>query len=437
MATRIQLQAKKIIDEAKLYFGEDSVEKSKNREDWLYRITCPDRYRVQLHRSPSDENWEATVMRELRNHGWERYKEKYEKREEESRLATKAREQMLAQSMIDRAQERVNNNPALTRAAGPLVAQPVDVEWLFAPHEYPETRRVLITPELAKVILESYNTANRPIRKGRVAFWASVIKLNRWRYTHQGAAFSTVKIDGEFIAQLQDGQHRLAAAVQEDYTLDINMSVGMDPENFNVIDVGTARSGADTVAMLGKTNVNVHSGAVRMVHLYEKYGPETRYAIKSRITNDVWAEATVTFGEAMDNAVREAWQIHAHKDSPKMSVISLAAAIYSIRKGNRRDDPRVDEFLRGYTEGTDLPQGDIRVTLRSWMSNLKSSTNRRVPVFEQFVVFIKAWNLWAQGKTLTTLGFRRTEATPKIFLPPPLEEQENTIEDKLLSDIIS
>src|SRR5258706_6744243 len=237
------------------------VVQSDGGSDWLYRITCPDGFRVQLHSSPSDRNWIKAVMKQLNDHGFEEAEEAWKIKDEENRQAILAEDRRKNAAALQAAQTRAS---AMSRAAGPYGPQVATVDWIFTKHEVPETRRVLVTPELAAKILEELNTNNRPLRSTRVTYWTTLIAKGHWRYTHQGIAFDTR-------GALQDGQHRLAAAVQEGHTLDINVSVGMPVDNFAFVDTGTTRSGGDTLAVAGKDNSNTLAAATKLLAIFNKH----------------------------------------------------------------------------------------------------------------------------------------------------------------------
>jgi len=409
----------------RLGWGVETNEGDNSRRPWLYRITCPPcddamcTHRVQIHSSPSDRNWQSTVFRNLNAHGFEEAEAKFKIDQELERQAKIETDRRENERKLAEAQKRAL---AVSKASGPYGPQVADLKWIFTAHELPETRRVLIPPELAQKILDELNTANRPLRQGRVDYWAGIIKQGKWRYTHQGMALN---IAGE----LQDGQHRLAASVKENFTLDINLSVGMPIENFGVVDTGAGRSASDTLATLQYTNVNVLSGAIRLITIVDKYGPETRAGLKTRVPNDVVAVKVEEYGDRLEDAVRLAQNFNARRDAPRASAIAVAAAIYLIGRKLPENDERVTEFFRGYSEGTDIPAGDVRNTLRSYMFNLYDSHKRKIPVGDQLAVFIKAWNIWATKRTMKSLAFRKDELFPRVFIPARVEDEVDAYDE--------
>jgi hypothetical protein len=397
-----------IVARVRRVWGDKAIERSDGGNDWLYRITAPDGHRVQLHSSPSDSNWERVVMRQLNQHGFSKDEVEYLKREEKERQDKLEAARQKAADDLEKAQKR-----ALTvaKAAGPYGPQVASVPWIFTAHDLPETRHCLITPELARKIVDELNTRNRPLRDGKVEFWRLLMRNGHWRYTHQGVAF-------DLTGALQDGQHRLEAAAREGFTLDINVSVGMPVENFTAVDTGAPRSGSDTLAVEGRSNASILAAATKLIFVYDRYGVEMRTGIRARMPNDSLAEAASKYGKRLDDAVAWAKTIRSKKGAPKMSSNALAAGIFLISRRLNKTDPRVEEFLRGFRDGSELASGDARNALRTFMFNMTNTRTRRVSVEDQLGIFIKAWNLWVNGRGTNNLAFRRDEIMPRVFLPP-------------------
>lgn len=102
-------------------------------------------------------------------------------------------------------------------------------------------RVLLIGPEEARALL-SANTDNRPLRNGRVNFYARTMKNGAWMFTHQGIAFSE---DGLGI----DLQHRLHAVILSGVTVRMMVTEGISREAFEAIDQHERRSMADSLKM--------------------------------------------------------------------------------------------------------------------------------------------------------------------------------------------
>jgi hypothetical protein len=100
-------------------------------------------------------------------------------------------------------------------------------------------RILLIGPDEARALL-SLNTDNRKVRRGRVKYYARVMKQNGWILTHQGIAFSE---DGVGL----DLQHRLLAVIEAGVDIELMVVEGLSKEAFAAIDQMERRSVADAL----------------------------------------------------------------------------------------------------------------------------------------------------------------------------------------------
>lgn len=126
-----------------------------------------------------------------------------------------------------------------------------------------ETKIVTMTPEWASQILKQ-NTHNRPLSKQRVSLCAGLIAAGKWKVTHQGVAIDSNNV-------LQDGQHRLQAIVQAGVPVQIMMSTGCDPSNFDVIDSGKKRTAADVLGLCGAKHSSKASAGIKGFLQYQRF----------------------------------------------------------------------------------------------------------------------------------------------------------------------
>lgn len=109
-----------------------------------------------------------------------------------------------------------------------------------------ETKLVNVTPEMAREWLTHNMAGNRPVLKGTVHSYARQMRNGTWNLTHQGIAFDE---NGELI----DGQHRLAAIVEANMPVPVNVTTGVcrAPGEVFTIDMGRKRTYANVIQMSG------------------------------------------------------------------------------------------------------------------------------------------------------------------------------------------
>lgn len=373
-----------------------------NAKDYGYEVRCPDGFKVQIHMTPSDMNHTKTVMRELNNHGFEEAEQNFALLSEAERQARIKQANRKAQEELELAQR---NADLLARAAG---QQRVSEEVLLTPTPMPKTfERVLITPELASKILQK-NSKNRKLRMSEAAGWGKIIRGGLWRYTHQGVA-----IDSDGV--LQDGQHRLTGIVLADIACEMQVSIGMPPENFNAIDTGLKRNFGDVVTTLGIKGGSRVGSIARILIVYDEI-PERLWT--SKVYNTEVSQYVTqpfddkrSYGEVMHEAGSLA---QFHWKSYRINATSVGAGIFLLWRHVGADNPKVVDFLDGLRTGANLTVNDPRRLLMRYTLNptrLRSS-------WLHLALFLKAWNKFAVDDFgLRLLTFRKDEEMPKVYVP--------------------
>lgn len=115
----------------------------------------------------------------------------------------------------------------------------------------------LVTPELAAEWLEK-NKSNRTLRRHAVDHYARQMRLGHWTLTHQGICLDAC-------GNLVDGQHRLAAVVQSQSSVEMLVTI-LDETATALgmpLDTGVTRSYADILA-IPKKHIEVVRAAVEI-----------------------------------------------------------------------------------------------------------------------------------------------------------------------------
>lgn len=378
-----------------------------NHKDGGWKIKAPDGHVVQIHLTPSDVNADEHVMNELIKHGWKESEEEYNRLSEDKRALRVKEAQELNQRRLDQMQRDAD---ALSHAAGQSRVSPAV---LLSPAPFPKTfERVLVTPELAQKLLD-LNTGNRPLRKSDIELWRNVIERGEFRYTHQGVA---IDVNGV----LQDGQHRLTGVVESGIPVEMQVSIGMPPENFNAIDNGLRRNFRDVAYKMGLGSPGRVGSAARLLVILDEY-PKRSFGDKVSNTEvadflaSPFNEEGLSNGQVLQMAVNESqmqWQ------SYRVNSTAACTAIFRLWKVLGFDNVLVTEFLEGLKNGVELGAEDARLALRRYM--LSPSSNQSRSAYLHLGLFIKAWNKFVQNQNVKVLSFRsKVEDLPKFYFPDP------------------
>jgi hypothetical protein len=261
-----------------------------------------------------------------------------------------------------------------------------------------------ITPEKAAEMLAA-NTANRPLSKSTVRGFAEAMRRGDWLVTHQGIAFDTRGV-------LVDGQHRLAAIVEAELPVEMTVFTEVEPDTFDVLDTGKRRNAADVLAIEGEKSTTMLAAMVRTVWLYRNRPDASWSGGAAGVTNHQIVQTLQS-----DPKIRDFLPVGERIAAETGMIKSAAgAASYLIEQANKRAS--LDDWYAGVVDGAGLAKTDPRLIFRRTMFTMARKqagvVQRRRDTREHVALYLKAFNAWAGGETLTTLRFAAREPVPAI-----------------------
>ncbi|MFJ9039082.1 hypothetical protein ACIRF8_21110 [Streptomyces sp. NPDC102406] len=259
-----------------------------------------------------------------------------------------------------------------------------------------------ISPQLAAEWL-TRNTNNRPLSKSTVQQLAGQIQRGEWQLTHQGIAFDK---DGALI----DGQHRLAAIVKAGITVPLTVAHDVPRTAFTVMDTGRKRTGRDALALAGEANATHLAAALRGLHLYLN-APNSAWSGGSSVTSNDQLLAMLD----KHPGIRDALQ-HGIALNRACRITVTAATIGWYVTSEACPDLDQSSWEDGVVTGARLEPGDPCLTLRNTMLGLAAGRThrRRDDSREHLLYYLKAWNAWAEGRTIKLLRRSPNETMPRI-----------------------
>lgn len=301
---------------------------------------------------------------------------------------------------------RLSTAPAPSSPSLPL--QPlVDIvtrEWIKAMIPTRQTFcDVLITPEVAKLLLE-LNTNNRPIHKRHLMrLMKSIRRPDGWRNT--GAPI-IISLDGV----LNDGQHRLRMVIETGIPAIMDIRFGIDRAAFIATDTGEGRTGGDNLSIIGYTNSNQVAAIAKGVFLQVT----GRLASSLRVEPD---ELVMTLDDYpwihdIANSVhkcrmvafRQAWM------GVALSIIRMA--------GNPHDE--VMRFFGDVDEHRphSANHSNFAILLNEQILNTRAK-EEQIRQITRCADCVEGWNGWAQGKVRKNFPIRKPDAPfPTVYKMP-------------------
>lgn len=249
-------------------------------------------------------------------------------------------------------------------------------KWLSSPPE--NSRRVMITPELALDVLENLNIGNRTKKPEEIRRYASDMKNGNWKLTGESVKFGS---DG----MLKDGQNRLSACVQAGVPFGTHVVFGIDPAVFANMDRGKNRNPSDVFHIAQISYPSDTSATVRWLILLESGEAKSRTTFQP---DHLLKEYGALDATKLEACVKVARRI---KSIIKQPVGPLAAVYYLARQKN---SAKADEFFKKWADGE--PHA-IQQKLNKKIMKMASDNNGRVHDVVRTALLVQAWNYFVKG----------------------------------------
>lgn len=258
-----------------------------------------------------------------------------------------------------------------------------------------------ITPKLASKWLSKNISHNRKIKPSRVEQYADDILSDRWEV---GAPFL---FNGD--GSLLDGQHRLAAIVKADKSVQGLVVRGLPKNVANVIDTGAKRSLADTLVLNGyKHNISQLSACIAWCLRYEVGTLANRRGFNHGVALEWLQQHDRKFAQYVKSAIA----IHSSNGYALRIHVPAMVGVMLYSRSPRK----AEEFFARVASGINLESGSPELALRKWYERDAARTGIRATPLVRAAVTIKAWNQFVLGNSISRLNFASDrEAFPKII----------------------
>jgi|TARA_R110000823_G_C15784921_1_gene485534 hypothetical protein len=252
---------------------------------------------------------------------------------------------------------------------------------------------ITLTPKLAKEYLFQ-NSTNRTLNKKLVSFYSTQMKNGQWK--ENGEPF-IVDWDGE----IKDGQHRLHACINANYTFNIPVIYEINPDVMDTIDTGKNRSLGDILKLNGITQPTKSSSVIKMILQHDK----GNVAIQQSKGSAISASASgITNAAGLNYALKNKEYVHGLtkmsraiylRSTFKPFPIPLLSYFAHILTHKDLENPYINDFIKCLC-GKTIEEG----TGAAYVFNMvvKAKQNK-TPLNAKYVlgIVIKAWNLYISG----------------------------------------
>lgn len=263
----------------------------------------------------------------------------------------------------------------------------------------PRYGQMTITPEKAAALLGERNTSNRRMSATIVTKYARDMASGNWLQNGDPIRFA---VDGTLL----DGQHRLSAIVKAGVTLRVFVVWNLPRESQDTMDDGRKRTMANVLELDGhSTHSRTTASIVRRAYLYDRgfySSAGSANPSKQEMKEYLAANPTIWDSAAKAEAMRSGRGVRC-----AASTLGLAHFLFS-----RKSQVAADNFFDLLRTGAGLPEKHPVLVLRNRLA-VDGSTRVSTESTEVLVWFIKTWNAYRSGASMSIIRYKSNESFPE------------------------
>ena len=264
------------------------------------------------------------------------------------------------------------------------------------------TKHTVVTPEEARLWLDTKRSKNRPISENAVSKYAQQMQQGLWVDNGKGLVFGKS-------GNLLDGQHRLSASVRVNKSFETTITWGVPDEYFDTIDDCNTRSMADVLHIRGEANPTLLSAGLRFLWLYVRGEIEHKDLRRGQVCTKQLLQATLEKNPKIRGSVKF---YNLLKARPGGLLISAGMAIGLHYLFSLVDEKKADEFFNRFQSGLELTEDNPVYILRNKLIAAQKEASTRLTNSAVYYYTVMTWNAYANGTYVKRLVF--APDTPQI-----------------------
>lgn len=254
-----------------------------------------------------------------------------------------------------------------------------------------EVRVVVVTPSLARNILETRNVSNRKITKTNIKLISKAMVEGKWDFNGDAIRFDK---NGNMI----DGQHRLMSIVNTGLSIPMVIMTGISKDAFDTIDIGTKRSASDILSINKIKNEVLTASVVKFIYAFKN----GKYSANRNTVRNLQNHEIMDYYDSLPNIVESVdFASKLKSKGQKLFTPSLLGGMHYLL--SEKDPEMATEFLEQLYVGSNLPNDSPIISLRNRLIKTKIDKNFTLTntVLLQSILFV--WDKFKTGKTCKTL----------------------------------
>jgi hypothetical protein len=257
------------------------------------------------------------------------------------------------------------------------------------------TKHTVVTPEEARLWLDTKRSKNRPISENAVSKYAQQMQQGLWVDNGKGLVFGKS-------GNLLDGQHRLSASVRVNKSFETTITWGVPDEYFDTIDDCNTRSMADVLHIRGEANPTLLSAGLRFLWLYVRGEIEHKDLRRGQVCTKQLLQATLEKNPKIRGSVKF---YNLLKARPGGLLISAGMAIGLHYLFSLVDEKKADEFFNRFQSGLELTDDNPVYILRNKIIAAQKDTSTMLTNSARYYYMVMTWNAYVKGTYVKRLVF--------------------------------
>ena len=244
---------------------------------------------------------------------------------------------------------------------------------------------VLLNPELAKRLLKK-NVGNRDLKNRCYNSYINQMKNGSWKENGE-----PIIIDKNGI--IKDGQHRLMAVIEANYSYHCPIISDVEPNVMDTIDTGTNRSLSDVLKFNGFIYNNEIATLIKSIKKYDLKLKNLGDSGDDRltVTNSIGLDYALKNKEPLIRLCRESKRINSNQNIKLINCKQIGTFLYIIAKGFDFNQSHIDfvELICGV-------KADSNSCTKYVYDKILASKTGKINIKSIYLtnLIIKAWNIY-------------------------------------------
>lgn len=248
-----------------------------------------------------------------------------------------------------------------------------------------------ITPNIAKALLEEYNSGNRPKKMEKIARYAKDMTNGGWALTGDTIKFSDKRL-------LRDGQNRLMACFNSGKPFTTHVVFGISDGYFTKMDIGKNRTPADVLTIAGYKNASALGSIARWHWLFTNDMPKSRDTLSPEEVLK-WVQDHPKLADVAGRVSGIAQKLQ--------EPAGPLGALYVIASSH--DSRKAAQFLDAFDTRSG-PAASVVSKLMDAIARVKAQSSGRIHDIVRAAFYVIAWNLFIEGRRGSLSQFKYNPA---------------------------